>query len=189
MCSFRFQGTSTDSTRTYFVCLSAGDSPRNLITFFSETMWTGGSSLQKPFVSFWLTRSNIRKTSFFYAGITNAQASMFFTDSTMNVSMISHTFCERSIYKRLIIIQYNNRYVMVIMRGSRRGGQEFQTPAPRKIQIPYIYIYIIWLFFCTGKRRFSFKLWKTFTDCFNCLPIAAVIEEKIFCCHGGQFKG
>ncbi|XP_065943944.1 serine/threonine-protein phosphatase PP1-beta catalytic subunit [Magallana gigas] len=35
------------------------------------------------------------------------------------------------------------------------------------------------------KRRFSFKLWKTFTDCFNCLPIAAVIEEKIFCCHGG----
>ena len=29
------------------------------------------------------------------------------------------------------------------------------------------------------------KLWKTFTDCFNCLPIAAIIDEKIFCCHGG----
>ena len=29
------------------------------------------------------------------------------------------------------------------------------------------------------------KLWKTFTDCFNCLPVAAVIDEKIFCCHGG----
>jgi serine/threonine-protein phosphatase PP1 catalytic subunit len=28
-------------------------------------------------------------------------------------------------------------------------------------------------------------LWKTFTDCFNCLPIAAIIDEKIFCCHGG----
>ena len=29
------------------------------------------------------------------------------------------------------------------------------------------------------------KIWKTFTDCFNCLPIAAVIDDKIFCCHGG----
>ena len=28
-------------------------------------------------------------------------------------------------------------------------------------------------------------MWKTFTDCFNCLPVAAIIDEKIFCCHGG----
>ena len=31
-----------------------------------------------------------------------------------------------------------------------------------------------------GKRRYNIKLWKTFTDCFNCLPIAAIIDEKFF---------
>ena len=36
-----------------------------------------------------------------------------------------------------------------------------------------------------GKRRYSIKLWKTFTDCFNCLPVAAVVDEKILCMHGG----
>lgn len=28
----------------------------------------------------------------------------------------------------------------------------------------------------SGKRRFNIKLWKTFTDCFNCLPIAAIVN-------------
>ncbi|QQP41140.1 Serine/threonine-protein phosphatase, partial [Caligus rogercresseyi] len=43
----------------------------------------------------------------------------------------------------------------------------------------------IYGFYDECKRRFSVKLWKTFTDCFNCLPIAAIVDEKIFCCHGG----
>lgn len=29
------------------------------------------------------------------------------------------------------------------------------------------------------------KLWKVFSDCFNCLPIAALIDEKILAMHGG----
>lgn len=39
--------------------------------------------------------------------------------------------------------------------------------------------------FYIGKRRYNIKLWKIFTDCFNCLPIAAIIDEKIMCMHGG----
>merc|ERR1712005_47965 len=43
----------------------------------------------------------------------------------------------------------------------------------------------IYGFYDECKRRHNIKLWKTFTDCFNCLPIAAIIDEKIFCMHGG----
>jgi len=43
----------------------------------------------------------------------------------------------------------------------------------------------IYGFYDECKRRYNIKLWKTFTDCFNCLPVAAVVDEKIFCVHGG----
>ncbi len=43
----------------------------------------------------------------------------------------------------------------------------------------------IYGFYEECKRRYNIKLWKTFTDCFNCLPVAAIVDEKIFCCHGG----
>jgi len=43
----------------------------------------------------------------------------------------------------------------------------------------------IYGFYDECKRRFSIKLWKTFTDCFNCLPVAGLVDEKILCMHGG----
>jgi len=43
----------------------------------------------------------------------------------------------------------------------------------------------IYGFYDECKRRFNIKLWKQFCDVFNCFPVAAVIDEKIFCCHGG----
>ena len=43
----------------------------------------------------------------------------------------------------------------------------------------------IYGFYDECKRRYSIKLWKTFTDCFNCLPVCAVVDEKIICMHGG----
>ena len=36
-------------------------------------------------------------------------------------------------------------------------------------------------FFDECKRRYSVKLWRIFGDCFNCMPIAAVVAEKILC--------
>ena len=35
------------------------------------------------------------------------------------------------------------------------------------------------------KRRFNVRLWKAFINLFNFLPVAALIDNKIFCMHGG----
>ncbi|THU52514.1 hypothetical protein C4D60_Mb10t04780 [Musa balbisiana] len=43
----------------------------------------------------------------------------------------------------------------------------------------------IYGFYDECKRRYNVCLWKVFTDCFNCLPVAALIDEKILCMHGG----
>lgn len=43
----------------------------------------------------------------------------------------------------------------------------------------------IYGFFDECKRRYNVKLWKNFVDLFNCLPIAASIDDKIFIVHGG----
>ncbi|GAX27752.1 hypothetical protein FisN_13Hu147 [Fistulifera solaris] len=43
----------------------------------------------------------------------------------------------------------------------------------------------IYGFYDECKRRYSIKLWKSFSDVFNCLPVSAVIDDKIICMHGG----
>ena len=40
-------------------------------------------------------------------------------------------------------------------------------------------------FFDECKRRYTVKVWRSFVDLFNCMPVAAVVEDKIFCTHGG----
>jgi serine/threonine-protein phosphatase PP1 catalytic subunit len=40
-------------------------------------------------------------------------------------------------------------------------------------------------FYDECKRRCNIKIWKSFIDTFNTLPIAAIVAGKIFCVHGG----
>ena len=43
----------------------------------------------------------------------------------------------------------------------------------------------IYGFYDECKKRYNLKLWKTFIDLFNCLPICASIDDKILLMHGG----
>lgn len=43
----------------------------------------------------------------------------------------------------------------------------------------------IYGFYDECKRRYSISLWKVFTECFDWLPISALIDSRILCMHGG----
>ena len=40
-------------------------------------------------------------------------------------------------------------------------------------------------FYDECKRRYNLRIWKIFSDCFNWLPISALINTRILCMHGG----
>ena len=43
----------------------------------------------------------------------------------------------------------------------------------------------IYGFYDECKRRYNVRIWSSFTDLFNYLPVAAIIDDKILCMHGG----
>lgn len=46
----------------------------------------------------------------------------------------------------------------------------------------------IYGFYDECKRRYNVKLWREFCDVFNCLPVSALVDDRIVCMHGGLSK-
>ncbi|KAI5180910.1 serine/threonine-protein phosphatase PP1 catalytic subunit [Nematocida sp. AWRm80] len=43
----------------------------------------------------------------------------------------------------------------------------------------------IYGFYEECRRRYTPKIWKKFIEAFNCMPVAALVDNKILCMHGG----
>ncbi len=43
----------------------------------------------------------------------------------------------------------------------------------------------IYGFYDECRRRYNVRMWKLFSDLFNNMPVAALIDDKILCMHGG----
>ncbi|WVZ92610.1 hypothetical protein U9M48_038659 [Paspalum notatum var. saurae] len=100
---------------------------------------------------------------FEYGGLPPAANYLFLGDYVDRGKQSIETICLLLAYK----IRYPDNFFLL------RGNHECAS------------INRIYGFYDECKRRFSVRLWKVFTDCFNCLPVAAVIDDKILCMHGG----
>ena len=78
---------------------------------------------------------------------------------------------EQSIETICLLLAYKIKFEenFFILRGNHESGS----------------INRIYGFYDECKRRYNIKIWKHFVDLFNCLPIAACIDDKIFLVHGG----
>ncbi|KAI3807671.1 hypothetical protein L1987_23604 [Smallanthus sonchifolius] len=100
---------------------------------------------------------------FEYGGLPPRSNYLFLGDYVDRGKQSLETICLLLAYK----IKYPNNFFLL------RGNHECAS------------INRIYGFYDECKRRFNVKLWKTFSDCFNCLPVAALIDERILCMHGG----
>jgi len=100
---------------------------------------------------------------FEYGGLPPRSNYLFLGDYVDRGKQSLETICLLLAYK----IKYPNNFFLL------RGNHECAS------------INRIYGFYDECKRRFNVRLWKVFTECFNCLPVAALIDEKILCMHGG----
>lgn len=138
----------------------------------------------RQYACYWHTKSNIRKTFSYWEETTNAPA----------------------------LTEYMGEFWARKVRELSLDWRPIAGWLTCKFTHFALFLLFEFRFYDECKRRYTIKLWKTFTDCFNCLPVAAIgkclvpcsgwtpiwhdchsvisvsgstVDEKIFTCHGG----
>ena len=80
-------------------------------------------------------------------------------------------FGKQSLEVICLLLSYKIKYPekIILLRGNHETSVETR----------------IYGFYDEFKRRYNVDIWRSFISLFNYFPIAAVIDEKIFCVHGG----
>ncbi|SPO41969.1 probable PPZ2 - protein ser/thr phosphatase of the PP-1 family [Pseudozyma flocculosa] len=88
---------------------------------------------------------------------------------------------KQSLETILLLLCYKIKYPenFFLLRGNHECANVTRGEPAVKVAVA------LYGFYDECKRRVNIKIWKTFIDVFNTLPIAAVVASKIFCVHGG----
>ena len=123
-----------------------------------DCLSTGGSLL-KPITSFWETTWTAGSRAWRLSACcwhTRCASELAF--ATCHLLVVQHTGPDALLVRQ---VKYPENFFLL------RGNHECAS------------INRIYGFYDECKRRYNVRLWKTFTDCFNCLPVAALVDEKV----------